>query len=275
MHYEMCIKSLMAQVQDLRTPNLELQRSQQELSQAVAAAAGISQSYGDRMAQILSTFAKLEAVVQACHRDSGVAASVADHLQLSNSNTAKRFSAVETLATRYATVASRIHAWDQWYTTPTEPVKLVPPLPSAPPPVPDHKAVAPTAPRGMPSASSGGGGVFSFSDHPSHDCIYHPYACEDSGWPHGGGSTTSTPITRNPLRGGGPPKSRRNLLSPSGGRCLSARSTPRSLPPRGPVRRKTPLRCRTSNPSRKIFSLPPGNLCTRLPILRTRAKFLQ
>ena len=49
MHYETCIQSLMAQVQDLRTQNLELQRSQQELSQAVASTARISQSYGDQM----------------------------------------------------------------------------------------------------------------------------------------------------------------------------------------------------------------------------------
>ena len=39
----------MAQVKDLRTQNLELQRSQQELSQAVASTAGISQLYGDEM----------------------------------------------------------------------------------------------------------------------------------------------------------------------------------------------------------------------------------
>ena len=48
-HYEMCIQSLIPQVQDLRAGNLELQRSQQELSQAVGSTTGISQSYGDRM----------------------------------------------------------------------------------------------------------------------------------------------------------------------------------------------------------------------------------
>ena len=48
------VQSLMAQVKDLRTQNLELQRSHQELSQAVASTVGISQSYGDRMTQILS-----------------------------------------------------------------------------------------------------------------------------------------------------------------------------------------------------------------------------
>ena len=58
---ETCIQSLMAQVKDLRTQNLELQRSHQELSQAVASTAGISQSYGDRMTQILSTLAKFDA----------------------------------------------------------------------------------------------------------------------------------------------------------------------------------------------------------------------
>ena len=54
----------MAQVKDLRTQNLELQRSHQELSQAVASTAGISQSYRDRMTQILSTLAKFDAAVQ-------------------------------------------------------------------------------------------------------------------------------------------------------------------------------------------------------------------
>ena len=48
MHYETCIQSLMAQVQDLRAQNLELQRSQQEPYQALASTAGITQSYGDR-----------------------------------------------------------------------------------------------------------------------------------------------------------------------------------------------------------------------------------
>ena len=113
MHYEMCIQSLMAQVHDLRAHNLELQRSQQEVSQAVAFTAGTSQSYGDRMTQILSTLSKFDAVVQRYQQDSrAVAASVVDHLKKSNSNTAKCFSAVETLATCYAAVASRIDAWD-------------------------------------------------------------------------------------------------------------------------------------------------------------------
>ena len=63
-HYETCMQSLMPQVRDLRAQNLELQRSQQEFSRAVASTAGISHSYGDRMTQILSTLAKFEAVVQ-------------------------------------------------------------------------------------------------------------------------------------------------------------------------------------------------------------------
>ena len=108
-HYETCILSLMAQVQDLRTQNQELQRSNQELSQALATAAGFSQCYGDRMAQILSTLVKYDTAVQGYQRDSrAVAASVADHLKMTNSNTAKCFSAVETLATCHATAASRI-----------------------------------------------------------------------------------------------------------------------------------------------------------------------
>ena len=117
----------MAQVQDLQTQNLEFKRSQQELSQAVASAAGISQSYWDRMTQILSTLAKFDAVVQSYQKDSkAVGASVSVRLKMSNSNTAKCFHAMETLATRYAAVASRIDAWDHWYSTPAEPDTVVP-----------------------------------------------------------------------------------------------------------------------------------------------------
>ena len=210
----------MAQVQDLRAQNLELQRSQRELSQAVASTAGISQSYGDRMTGILSTLAKFGAVVQSYQGDSkAVAASVSDHLKMSNSNRAKCFSAVETLAARYAAAASRIDAWDPWYTTPAEPDTVIPPPPWAPPAVPDPELAAPTAPMGAPFGSAGGGCVLPLSVQPSHDCIYHPNACPDSGWPKGGRNTTNTPITRNLLRGGEPPKSRRNLLSPSRGRA--------------------------------------------------------
>ena len=139
----------MAQVKDMRNQNLELQRSHQELSQAVASTVGISQSYGDRMTQILSTLAKFDAAVQGYRRDSKVVeASMADHLKMSNGNTAKCFSAVESLATRYAAVASRIDAWDHWYSTPAEPVTVVLPPASAPPPVPDPTPAAPTAAHG-------------------------------------------------------------------------------------------------------------------------------
>ena len=186
-HYETCIESLMAQVKDLRTENLELQRSQQERSQAVASTAGISQSYGDRMTQILSTLAKFDAAVQGYQRDSwAVEASVSDDLKMSNSNTSKCFRAVETLATRHAAVASRIDAWDHRYCTPAEPVAVVLPPPSAPPPVSDPEPAPPTAPMGVPSGSSGGGCVLPFSVHPSHDGICDPNACPHSGWPRGG-----------------------------------------------------------------------------------------
>ena len=198
-HYETCIQSLMAQVKDLRNQNLELQRSHQELSQAVASTVGISQSYGDRMTQILSTLAKFDAAVQGYRRDSKVVeASVADHLKMSNGNTAKCFSAVESLATRYAAVASRIDAWDHWYSTPAEPATVVLPPPSAPPPVPDPTPAAPTAPMGAPSGSSGGGCVLPFSVHPSHHCIYHPNACPDSGWPWGGEEHHEHPHPQEP-----------------------------------------------------------------------------
>ena len=187
MHYETCIQSLMAQVQDLRTQNLELQRSQQELSQAVPSAAGISQSNGDRMTQILSTLANFDAVVQGYQRDArAVAASVSVDLKMSNSKTANCFSAVEMLTTRSPAVASRIHAWDHWYATPAEPDTMVPPPRLAPPPVPDPEPAAPAAPMGAPSGSFGRGCVLPFSVHPSHDRIYHPNSCSDSGWATGG-----------------------------------------------------------------------------------------
>ena len=198
-HYETCIQSLMAQVKDLRTQNLGLQRSHQELYQAVASTVGISQSYGDRMTQILSTLAKFDAAVQGYRRDSKVVEnSVADHHKMSNGNTAECFSAVESLATRYAAVASRIDAWDHWYSTPAEPVTVVLPPPSAPPLFPDPTPAAPTAPMGARSGSSGGGCVLPFSDHPSHDCIYHPNACPDSGWPRGGEEHHEHPHPQEP-----------------------------------------------------------------------------
>ena len=87
MHNETCIQSLMVQVQELRTQNEELRRSHQELA---SAAAGISQSYADRMNQILATLAKHDEVVGGYQRYSKlVAASVADHLKMFNSNMAK------------------------------------------------------------------------------------------------------------------------------------------------------------------------------------------
>ena len=186
-HYETCSQSLMAQVQELRTQNQELQQSHQELSHAVSAAAGISQSYRDRMTQILLTLAKHDEMVLGYQRDStAVAASVGDHLKMSNGNTAKCPSAVETLAQRYATVASRIDAWELWYATPTETVAMVPPLPSARPAVPEPEPAAPTALMGALSCSSGGGCVLPFSDHPSRDCVCHSNACLGSGWPRWG-----------------------------------------------------------------------------------------
>ena len=70
---------------------------------------------------------------------------MADHLKMFNSNTAKCFSAVELLATRYSAVGSRIDACDHWYSTPTEPVTVVLPPPSAPPPVSDPEPAEPGA----------------------------------------------------------------------------------------------------------------------------------
>ena len=151
------------------------------------------------MTQILSTLANFDAAVQAYQRDSkALEASVSDHLKMSNRNMAKCFSALETLAMRYAAVASRIDAWEHWYSAPAEPITLVMPPPSAPPPFSDPEPAAPTAPMGAPSGSSGGGCVLPFSVHPSHDCIYHRNACTDSGWPRGGGGHHQHPHHQKP-----------------------------------------------------------------------------
>ena len=190
----------------------------------------ISQSYGDRMTQILSTLAKFDAAVQGYQRDSkAVEASVSDDLKMSNSNTAKCFSAVETLATRYAAIASGIDAWDHGYSTPAEPVTLVLPPPSAPRPVSDPEPAPPMAPMGAPCGSSGGGCVRPFSVHRIPRLHLPSERLSGLGVAEGGGkNTTNTPSPKNPLRGGELPKSRRYLLSPSGGRRLRAKNTPRS-----------------------------------------------
>ena len=52
---------------------------------------------------------------------------MSDHLKMSNTNTAKCFSAVEMLATPYAAVAHMMDAWDHWYATPAEPDTVIPP----------------------------------------------------------------------------------------------------------------------------------------------------
>ena len=132
------------------------------------------------MTQNVCTLTNYEAVVQGYQRYSrAVATSVANHLEMVNSNTAQCFSADETLATRYANVASRMDAWDQWYATPAEPVLVVPPPPSTPPGVPEPVPAAPTAFMGAPSGSTARGCVLPFSVHQSHNCIYHPNACPD------------------------------------------------------------------------------------------------
>ena len=206
-HYETCIQSLMTQVQYLRAQNPELQRSQQERSPAVASTAGISQSYGDRITQILCMLAEFDAVGQGYQQDSkAVEASVSDHLKMSNSNKAKCFSALETLATRYTGLASRIDAWHHWSSTPAEHDTVVPPPPSASPPVRDPEPGAPTAPMGAPSGPSGGGCVLPFSVHPFHDSIYHPNACPDSGWPREGGEHHEHPHHKEPTSWRGTPE---------------------------------------------------------------------
>ena len=120
MHYQTCIPSLMAQVRDLQYKNQELQRSHQEPALAVGAVAGILQSYGDCMTQILSIQAEQDALVRDYHRESkDMASSMADHLKMSNHNTAQCVGAVEALGKIFATVASRLDGWDRCYATPT------------------------------------------------------------------------------------------------------------------------------------------------------------
>ena len=194
---------------------------------------------------------------------------MSDHLEMSNSNTAKCFSALKTLATRYAAGASRIDAWNHWYSTPAEPDTVVPPTPSAPPRVPDPEPAAPTAHMSDHLVQSVVDvSLLSPSNHPTIASIIGTLV-RIPGGRGGRRNATNTPITNDLLRGGKPPKSRRNLLSPIRGQRLRATNTPRSLRPRGPGRRRAPLRWVTSIPSRKMFSLPPGNLRTRPLGLRT------
>ena len=153
----------------------------------------------DPMTQIMSALANSDAVVQGYQQDSNaVAAGVSNHLKMSNSNTAKCPSAVETLATRYAAVASRIDACDQWYATPAELDTVISPPPSAPSPVADPELAAPTAPMGAPSGSSRGGCVLPFSVHPSRERIYHPNITPDSGWPRRGEEHHENPHHQEP-----------------------------------------------------------------------------
>ena len=77
MNCETCIQSLMAQVCDLQSKNQELQRSHQELAEAVATVVGISQSYGDGVTQILPIQPKQGVLVPDYRRESkGMASSV-------------------------------------------------------------------------------------------------------------------------------------------------------------------------------------------------------
>ena len=233
-HYETCIQSLTAQVKDLRTQNLELQRAHQELSQAVASTVGISRSYGDRMTQILSTLAKFDAAVQGYRRDSKVVeASVADHLKMSNGNTAKCFSAVESLATRYAP----LHLGSMRGTTCTP--RLRNPLRWS---YPRHRRLHPFLILHRRRVRR------PWARHPVHPVVGVSFLSLSTpptiastirtlvrirGGRGGGKNTTNTPTSKNLHRGGESPKSRRNLLFTSGGRRLRAKNTPQSLRPRG------------------------------------------
>ena len=177
-------------MRDLQSKNQELQKSNQELAQCVAAVVGISPSYGDRMTQILSTQAKQEMLVRDYQRElKDVASSVADRLKMSNHKPAKCFGAVEMLTKNYATIASRLNEWDKWYATPTGPTVVFLPEASAAPetlPVKPTES-APVAPMGTPPGVSGGGCSLPFSHRACPHCIYHPDGCADSGWAGGGG----------------------------------------------------------------------------------------
>ena len=111
---------------------------------------------------------------------------MADHLKMSYGYTAKCFSAVESLATRYAAVASRMDAWDHWYSTPAEPVTVVLPPPSAPPPVSDPEEAAPTTPKG--------------EEHPTEPTA--PWATEEE---NSSSSGNMHPLTKNVFTSPGKP----------------------------------------------------------------------
>ena len=199
-----------------------------------------------------------------------------DHPIMSNSNTAKCFSAVETLATRYTAVASRIDAWDHWYPTPAEPDTVIPPPPSAPPRVPDPEPAAPTAPMGAPSSPSGGGCVLPFSVHPSRDCIYHPNACPDSGWPRGGEEHHEHRHHQEPTSWRGAAEKQKEPGIPEW------RAAPKGKEhPTVPTAPWTSAENNTSslgniNPvTKNAFTPPLETLCTRPLILRTGVQFLQ
>ena len=135
------------------------------------------------MTQILLTQAKQEGLVRDYQGKSrAMAANVQDHLKMSRHNTAKCFSVAGALAEQHATIASRPDEWDRWDTTPTEPVLIVPPSPSAVPTVPQSDLVAPmepvpTAPVSAPSEASVGRGAIVLLYHPTPRCIYHLDAC--------------------------------------------------------------------------------------------------
>ena len=228
------------------------------------------------MIQILSTLANIDAVVQGYQKDSKlVEVSVSDHLKKSNSNTAKCFLQWKhwlrvTLplhlgSMRGTTGTPRLQSQIQWSRRRYRRLHLFLILsqrrlrrPWGRHPVNPVVVVSFLSPSTRPTIAS-----------------TIRTLVRTQGGRGGGRKTTNTPITKNLLCRGEPQKSRKNLLSPSGGRCLRAKNTPPSLLPRGPVRRRTPLRGRTSIPSRKMFQLPPGNPRTGTLTLRTRVQFLQ
>ena len=187
-----------------------------------------------------------------------MAASVSDNLKMSNSNTAKCFSAVETLATRSAAVASPIDAWlngtpclrsplrwsrprhrrlhqflilsrqHLWRPRVRHPVHPVVVVSFLSPPT--HPATASTI-RTHVRNHGGRGGVEEHHEHPHHQ--------EPTSWRGTAGKQKEPAIPEWKAV----PKSEEYPSEPTA---------------HGPVRKGTPLRGGTSIPSRKMFSLPPG-----------------
>ena len=277
-----CIQSLMAQVHNWQSKNQELQVSHHELAQSMAVAASISQSYGDRMTQILSTQTKQELLVPDYQQESkDMASTVAGHLQMSNHYTAKSFSVVEALAKNYATIASRSMSGINGTPIVRSLSWFFQPPPRGPLPLLNlrrlHLLSLPHKERILVFPVAG----VPFLFHTTHlpiASIIQPLM-RTLGGLRGGRRNTNTPLMKSlQLRRGGRPPRKEKMLGlnpPNEGQLLCMKRTLRPAKPLGHVKRRTLLRERTSIPSRKQSSPPQGSPRVRLLTLMTCARFLR